>query len=112
MTIFEGIPRLNRAPFSRTVPQLSSATRGIDLGASGAGSVIGNDKAFGDVFRELRAELGLSQEDLALACGRHRTYVSLLERGHNSPSLKTLFLPSRVLKTRPSTMLRLTEQRL
>lgn len=55
--------------------------------------------------------MGLSQEDLALACGRHRTYISLLERGHNSPSLRTLFLLGSVLGAKPSEMLRRTEDR-
>ena len=49
------------------------------------------EDAFGRVLRELRTERGLSQEALSLACGRHRTYVSLLERGHNSPTLTTVW---------------------
>lgn len=50
------------------------------------------DAGFGAVLRTLRLQRGLSQEALAHACGRHPTYISLLERGKNSPSLRTLFL--------------------
>ena len=49
------------------------------------------EQAFGEVLREARASRGMSQEQLAFACGRHRTFISLLERGHNSPTLRTLF---------------------
>ncbi|MHB1058950.1 MAG: helix-turn-helix domain-containing protein, partial [Rhodanobacter sp.] len=43
------------------------------------------------VLRELRLEGRLSQETLALEAGLQRNYISLLERGLNSASLKTLF---------------------
>jgi transcriptional regulator with XRE-family HTH domain len=48
------------------------------------------DRAFGDVVRQVRADAGLSQEALAFAAGLHRTYVSQLERGLKSPSLRTV----------------------
>ncbi len=38
-------------------------------------------RAFGDRVRSLRQERGLSQEELALRAGLHRTYISSLERG-------------------------------
>lgn len=40
--------------------------------------------------KELRAEMGLSQEALALSAGVDRTYVSQLERGIANPSLAIL----------------------
>jgi transcriptional regulator with XRE-family HTH domain len=58
--------------------------------------------AFGAVVRDLRLERGLSQEDLSFAAGRHRTYVSLLERGRNSPSLATLWRLAEALQMDPS----------
>ena len=64
------------------------------------------------MLRELRARSGLSQEALAFACGRHRTYVSLLERGLSSPSLQTLFRIADALGARPSEMLALVERAL
>jgi transcriptional regulator with XRE-family HTH domain len=42
---------------------------------------------FGDRMRELRRQLGISQEELAVRCGLHRTYVGGIERGERNPSL-------------------------
>ncbi len=47
--------------------------------------------AFGQVLRELRKDRGLSQEALALESDLERNYISLLELGRNSASLKTIF---------------------
>jgi transcriptional regulator with XRE-family HTH domain len=66
---------------------------------------ISTEQAFGEVIRELRLERSLSQEDLALAADRHRTYISLLERGRNSPSLRTIFLLADVLGIKPAEIL-------
>ena len=55
------------------------------------------DAAFGRVLRSYRERAGLSQEELAELTDLHRTYISLLERGLNSPSLRTLVGLSRAL---------------
>jgi transcriptional regulator with XRE-family HTH domain len=47
--------------------------------------------AFGQVLRELRKGRNLSQEVLAMESGLERNYVSLLELGRNSASVKTIF---------------------
>ncbi|NOU24088.1 MAG: helix-turn-helix transcriptional regulator [Methylotenera sp.] len=47
--------------------------------------------AFGLVLRELRKQQSLSQEALALKAGLERNYISLLELGQNSASIKTIF---------------------
>lgn len=47
--------------------------------------------AFGIVLRELRKQKGLSQEKLAHEAEIERNYVSLLERGQNSVSIKIIF---------------------
>lgn len=70
------------------------------------------EEAFGLVLRELRERSGLSQEALAFACGRHRTYVSLLERGRCSPSLQTVFRLADALDARPSDILAHVERAL
>jgi transcriptional regulator with XRE-family HTH domain len=53
--------------------------------------------AFGIVLRQLRKQQALSQEFLAHESGLERNYISLLELGRNSPSIKTLFKLSPVL---------------
>lgn len=67
--------------------------------------------AFGEVLRELRTAAGLSQEALAHECGRHRTYISMLERGINRPSLDTVFLLADALGVRASDLVRKVEKR-
>lgn len=47
--------------------------------------------AFGSVLRQLRESKGLSQEELADQCQIHRTYVSQLERGLKSPTLRLVW---------------------
>ena len=46
--------------------------------------------SFGVVLRKLRKAAGLTQEELALEAGLRRTYVSMLELGHQQPSLTTI----------------------
>lgn len=41
-------------------------------------------------LQDLRKERGISQEQLADDSGYHRTFISQLERGLKSPSLRTL----------------------
>lgn len=47
------------------------------------------DKKFGQLLKKLRLAQGISQEAFALNTGLHRTYISQLERGLKSPSLRT-----------------------
>ena len=48
------------------------------------------DQAFGNALQRLRKKHDLSQEELAFRVGIHRTYISQLERGLKSPSLRTI----------------------
>jgi transcriptional regulator with XRE-family HTH domain len=66
--------------------------------------------AFGQVIRDLRLEAGMSQEALSLSCGRHRTYISLIERGRNSPSITTRGLIAEALGVSPSLVIRRVER--
>lgn len=54
------------------------------------------------VLRELRKSRGLSQEALALESEIERNFISLLELGRNSASVRTLFKLCAVLGIAPS----------
>jgi transcriptional regulator with XRE-family HTH domain len=69
------------------------------------------EQAFGQVIREWRLRLGLSQEQVGFESGYHRTYVSLLERGQKSPSLGALFRLSEALCAKPSDIVVAVEAR-
>ena len=55
------------------------------------GSLVEAEQAFGQVLRKLRQDRGLSQEVLAFESELDRNYISLLELGRNSASVKTIF---------------------
>ena len=54
--------------------------------------------AFGRVLRRLRKEAGLTQEELGFEADLRRTYVSILELGHQQPTLTTILKLARPLK--------------
>jgi transcriptional regulator with XRE-family HTH domain len=62
----------------------------------------GPERAFGDALREIRKEKGLSQEQLALDSDLDRTYVSLIERGAQSPTIRSVIKVANVLGVKPS----------
>ncbi len=64
---------------------------------------------FGQVLREARTARGLSQEELGFQSGYHPVYISQLERGKKSPSLRTMMSLASVLKTPASELLRRVE---
>jgi len=47
-------------------------------------------KRVGGLIRAKRVELGWSQEELAHQAGRHRTYISSVERGRRNPTVTVL----------------------
>jgi len=71
---------------------------------------IGPEKAFGQALREIRKEAGISQEKLADDGGFDRTFISLIERGINSPSIRTVVKLAGVLKVAPSKIVVRMEQ--
>jgi len=56
----------------------------------------------GVALKQLRHEVGASQQELAFECGLDRTYISLLERGLRQPTIKTVFILSKALQIKPS----------
>jgi transcriptional regulator with XRE-family HTH domain len=72
----------------------------------------GLDEAFGRALRSTRRSKGLTQEALGFAGNLHPTYVSLLERGRNSPSLRALFVLADALGVRPSDLVARAEEEL
>jgi transcriptional regulator with XRE-family HTH domain len=67
-------------------------------------------KAFGLAMREIRKEKGFSQEGMALESGFDRTYISMVERGVKSPTVRALFKLAEFLGVKPSEVLRRTEE--
>lgn len=47
-------------------------------------------KAFGDRVRKIRAQLGLSQEELARIAKIDRTYIGGIERGERNAGIKNV----------------------
>jgi transcriptional regulator with XRE-family HTH domain len=65
--------------------------------------------AFGNVLREARQAKGLSQEQLAEAAGLDRSFISLVERGIQSPNIVVLLKVADVLGVRASELIARTE---
>ena len=65
----------------------------------------------GAVIAETRRTAGMSQEALAFACKLHPTYISQLERGLKSPTVRTLRLIANALGTEASALLKRAEAR-
>jgi transcriptional regulator with XRE-family HTH domain len=61
--------------------------------------------AFGQRLRELRAEHGISQDQLALATGIHPTAIGRFERGDREPRLTSILRIARGLDVLPGALL-------
>lgn len=67
------------------------------------------DLIFGKVLKAIRIKKDISQEELAYQSTLDRTYISMLERGVNQPSLNTVLLVAKGLNMRASDLVRLIE---
>ena len=65
---------------------------------------------FGKEVARLRTRLGISQEELAFRVDVHRTYVSQLERGLKSPTLRVILRVARALNTAASQLIAAVER--
>jgi DNA-binding XRE family transcriptional regulator len=70
----------------------------------------GPEKAFGFVLREIRKAAGLSQLDAYIKFGIDRTQLSAIERGVQSPTLRTIVRLSQAFRVTPSEMMRRMER--
>jgi transcriptional regulator with XRE-family HTH domain len=65
--------------------------------------------AFGKALREARQGKGMSQEQLAAAAGLDRSFISLVERGIQSPNIVVLFKIAEVLRVPAAELIAKTE---
>jgi DNA-binding XRE family transcriptional regulator len=70
----------------------------------------GPEKAFGIVLREIRNAAGLSQMDVDVEFGIDRTYLSAIERGVQSPTLRMIVRLADAFRISPSQILRRMER--
>ena len=69
------------------------------------------EQVFGEELRKIREEKGLSQEQLGFESEYHRTYISQLERGQKSTSLKAVFRIAAALGVKASELIGRVEAR-
>ena len=70
------------------------------------------DQAFGQALRSLRTKRKWTQTDLALRADVDRNYVSLIELGRNSPSVRMMYRLCDALDIKPSDLLKDVERRI
>jgi transcriptional regulator with XRE-family HTH domain len=70
------------------------------------------DQAFGQALRSLRTKRKWTQTNLALRADVDRNYVSLIELGRNSPSVRMVFRLCDALDITPSDMIKDVERRM
>ena len=63
-------------------------------------------RLFGDRVRQRRAELNMSQENLAHRSGLNRSYIGSLEAGQRNPSLETICRLAKALKVDAADLVR------
>jgi transcriptional regulator with XRE-family HTH domain len=66
--------------------------------------------SLGDELRKARHAADLTQEQVSVAAGIDRAYLSLLENDHKSPTVDVLFLICRALGTPASEILASVER--
>ncbi|WP_345785220.1 helix-turn-helix transcriptional regulator [Roseisolibacter sp. H3M3-2] len=88
-----GLPSMPRQP--------SAGERGPDRQ--------GTLRAFGLKVRDVRIARGLSQEQLAAACGLDRTYIGGVERGERNLGLLNIVRIARTLSLKPAELLETLE---
>jgi len=72
--------------------------------------LLGPEKAFGEAFRAVRKERGISQEHVSLEAECDRTTVSMIERGLVSSKLGTIVKMCKAIGVHPSLVMRRMER--
>ena len=72
----------------------------------------GPERAFGIVLREIREQAGLSQLDVYVKFGIDRTQLSAIERGVQSPTLRTIVRLSKAFRVSTTELMRRMEKSL
>lgn len=67
-------------------------------------------KSFAQAVRQVRAERGLSQEELGRRASLHRAHIGEIERAELSPTLDSVEQIAKALETSPSELIALAEQ--
>jgi len=70
----------------------------------------GPEKAFGIVLREIREQAGLSRLDVYVKFGIDRTQLSAIERGVQSPTLRTIVRLSKAFRVSTTELMRRMEK--
>lgn len=70
------------------------------------------NRVVGKAIAELRNGADVSQESLAFECELHPTYISQIERGLKSPTVRVLFRIAEALGMEASEVLRRVERKL
>jgi transcriptional regulator with XRE-family HTH domain len=70
------------------------------------------EQAAGRVFADRRRKAKHTQESLAEACDVHPTYISQMERGLKSPTLRVLFRLAAAMGVTPSALVKGIEKEL
>ncbi len=60
---------------------------------------------FGEVIKQRRRAQGMSQDELGHVSGLHRTYISEIERGLKSPSLRAMAAIAAAMGVNVSTLI-------
>lgn len=69
------------------------------------------EQKIGEVLKELRLGIGLSQQALAYESDLERSYISALELGQKMASTETIFKLSGALGVKPSEFIRMVEEK-
>ena len=68
------------------------------------------EEAFGEAIKKLRKSMRFSQEELAVESGLDRSFISLLECGHQQPPLITIMQLAKALHISASQLIASVEE--